>query len=106
MKGSKRLIECSTLVPFADAQDHMCHAVDLDHERLRGAGGALAMIVLASRGVKRVRLDRGVMRNHPHGEILRAGCKDSLSDPFEACAPTALTPGRGDPRSAVRTVTG
>ena len=29
------------------------------------------MVVLASRGVKRVRLDRGVIRNHPHGASLQ-----------------------------------
>ena len=29
------------------------------------------MIVLASRGVKRVQLDRGVIRNRPHGASLQ-----------------------------------
>jgi hypothetical protein len=57
------------------------------------------MIVLASRGVKRVRFDRGVMRNHPHGEMQRF-----LERPVRRLrALTALIPGRSDPRSAVRT---
>ena len=57
------------------------------------------MIVLASRGVKRVRLDRGVVRNHPTRRVQRF-----LERPVRRLrAPIAPIRGHSDPRSAVRT---